>query len=407
MHSLRIAIATAGRFHLLDVARELHCRGHHVRFYSYVPKRRAARFGLPLECHVSLLPFVFPFVVWERYAPRLAPSIRERLMYIAINAALILKLERCDIFHAMSGIFLEAAAFAKRKYGARVWLVRASRHIADQDQILAGIPGAVRPTAHTVQRETAGYVIADRIAVPSKHAGESFARDPAAHMKVVVTPFGVDLGMFPQRSARKISEPFVLLNVGLWSLQKGCDILAKAIGEVPGACLRHIGTIVDLPFPKGERFEHHQHVAQWDLAEFYASADVFVLASHQEGLAIVLCQALASGLPVICTDRTGGADLAHTPALKARITIVPHGDYRALTAAIESVRAHLLSEGPLAPLSDPDRATLSWRAFAEKYEQQMQEDLLTAGLEEPLRHAQRMPSSGRSKSAFWFDQGAL
>lgn len=43
----RIALATAGRFHVLDLARELCQLGEDVRFYSYVPKSQALRYGLP------------------------------------------------------------------------------------------------------------------------------------------------------------------------------------------------------------------------------------------------------------------------------------------------------------------------------------------------------------------------
>ena len=70
------------------------------------------------------------------------------------------------------------------------------------------------------------------------------------------------------------------------------------------------------------------------MREHYAQANVFVHASREEGLSVVLGQALAMGLPIICTDRTGGADLAHTPALKERITIVPHDNVDALSEAI-------------------------------------------------------------------------
>ena len=89
-----------------------------------------------------------------------------------------------------------------------------------------------------------------------------------------------------------------------------------------------------------------------ELARFYAEADAFVLASREEGLAYVLAQALASGLPVICTDRTGGADLAHTPALAQRITIIPHDDLSALVAAVVGLRdRHKAGERPK-PLAD-------------------------------------------------------
>ena len=84
---LRIAIATAGRFHVLDLARELHALGHRVRFYSYVPRSRARSFALPAECVVSLLPFALPALAWQRLAPGFLPRLRERMMYAALNYA--------------------------------------------------------------------------------------------------------------------------------------------------------------------------------------------------------------------------------------------------------------------------------------------------------------------------------
>jgi hypothetical protein len=50
---LRVAIATAGRFHVLDLPRELTGLGYALDFYSYVPKLRAVRFGLPSACRRS------------------------------------------------------------------------------------------------------------------------------------------------------------------------------------------------------------------------------------------------------------------------------------------------------------------------------------------------------------------
>ena len=51
---LRIAIATNGRFHVLDLARELDRLGHHVTFYSLLPKWRSRQFGLSADRCVSL-----------------------------------------------------------------------------------------------------------------------------------------------------------------------------------------------------------------------------------------------------------------------------------------------------------------------------------------------------------------
>src|SRR5205085_5991502 len=45
------------------------------------------------------------------------------------------------------------------------------------------------------------------------------------------------------------------------------------------------------------------------LADYYSQGSVFVLASIEEGLALVQAQAMACGLPVIATTNTGAEDL--------------------------------------------------------------------------------------------------
>ena len=56
---MRIAVAAAGRYHLLDLARELDALGARVRFYSFRPvvdgKEIPATASLPREacCHFS------------------------------------------------------------------------------------------------------------------------------------------------------------------------------------------------------------------------------------------------------------------------------------------------------------------------------------------------------------------
>jgi glycosyltransferase involved in cell wall biosynthesis len=373
--SLRIAIAARGRFHLLDVARELSLLGHDVKFYSLVPKARSIRFGLPVECHVSLLPLMAPMVAWELFFPNYRPAVRERFSTLTLNRAVIARLQPCDVFMCMSGVYFEAAVYARRRYNARIYLHRGSQHICSQDEILSLIPGAERPTKFMIHRELDGYKLADRIAIPSSHVKVSFERDPYSFEKLFQNTYGVDLSMFPYRGNKAVRGKFVFVFVGGWSRRKGCDLLSEAVKRVGHIQLRHVGPIVDLPFPRDDpMFEHIPSVPQWRLPAFYAPADALVHASYEEGLSNVITQALASGLPVICTDRTGGADLAHTPALAARITVVPHGDVDALATAMTVLRDRLSCGEHLPPLTVADREHLSWSSYAKRYVDRLRDD---------------------------------
>lgn len=363
---LKVAIATGGRFHVLDLARELDALGHDVRFYSYVPTRRAVRFGLPMRCCVSILPAVTPYVAWARLLPKMKPALRERLLVGALNRAIIARLQPCDVFIGMSGLILEAAAYAKSEFGARVYLERGSQHILAQKEILADTGVAL--TRFSVERELAGYALADRISVPSSHVCESFRRDPVALAKLFVNPYGVDLQMFPAQECPINSRKTVLF-VGGWIYRKGVDILVRAIEQLSNVQLIHVGKLGDVPFPDDPRFRHSNSVSQERLTHFYANADMFALASREEGLALVQAQALASGLPLVCTERTGGLDLGHSPQLERRIRIVPANDADALASAIS---ATLKEEIRKIPLPEADRSLLSWRAYGERYASQLE-----------------------------------
>jgi alpha-maltose-1-phosphate synthase len=193
---------------------------------------------------------------------------------------------------------------------------------------------------------------------------------------VGVDPYGVDLQQFPLKSPARLRRKTVLF-VGNWTFRKGVDVLSAAIEQLSDVFLVHVGAIGDTPFPTHPRFTTYGPVPQWELTNFYSDADVFAIASREEGLALVQAQALASGLPLVCTDRTGGADLAHSPELAARIRVVPHGQVEALRQAISETLVQARSPTGFGPLPDADRRLLSWSAYGERYARSL--DALTPG----------------------------
>jgi starch synthase len=372
---LNVAIATAGRFHVLDLARELAALGHDVRFYSYVPRRRAERFGLPRECHRGLLPFVFPILLLQRVGPKRCHSPLGRLMHRVLNRAVRFRLEPCEVFICMSGMYLEAAVNARERLGALIYLERGSRHIDSQKEILDSLkaPGLSVNTVDewTVLRERAGYRFADRIVVPSLHAERSFCEKGVGPDRLFRNPYGVDLSMFPPTMAPVGSKP-TLLYVGVWSFQKGVDVLVNAWKTLSRQMrLLHVGSSTDAPMPLREGFEHHDPVPQWELTRFYEEAHVFVLPSRHDGFGLVLSQALACGVPVVCTDRTGGEDLKRLLPDQAWIKVVPSGNAAALAQGIQEILPGALALKGERDLLGGSREQLSWAAYGRRYAQEL------------------------------------
>lgn len=373
---MRIAIVTTGRFHVLDLARELSKLGHHVEFYSFVPRGRAEKFGLPSRCHRNLLPYVAPLVAAQRYGPKrfIRGWLDEKLLW-TMDSLVASILEPCNVFIGMSGLCVKSAEAAKRKYGAKVFIERGSRHILSQKEILDAIraPAGRKTTVpdYAVRRELASYEIADIIVVPSRHAKRSFIERGVTLEKLFRNPYGVDLSMFPPTPAPSPDPPTVIY-VGSWSLRKGCDVLTEAWQKLKGVKLIHVGPYGDEPIPRESGFQHYGPVDQERLADFYAKAHVFAIASREEGLSLVQAQALACGLPVVCTDRTGGEDLSEFLDDPSSITVVSIEDSDSLANAIHESLDRACRMNGVRDLLGQAREKLSWRAYGERYDRALQ-----------------------------------
>jgi len=369
---MKIAIAAAGRFWLLDTAREFDKLGVDTKLYSYIPRFHAHKYGLPVHCFVHLLPLVAPSVAWARLASGFLPALREKVLTKQLNFWVSRKLEPCDIFICLSGVYLEAAKFAKQKYGAAIWLERASRHILSQAEICTGF-GEKGPSQFAIDRELEGYEIADRIVVPSSHVQESFQeRAPHLCTKIFRNPFGTDLSMFPMVKGNETARnngSFTLVTAGGWSLRKGSDLLAEAVHRCPGVKLIHVGGLGAMPFPEGDQFEHIEPVPQFQLSEIYKRADAYIQPSREEGLALVQPQAMSSGLPLITTERSGGRDLGHNAVLCDRIIEAPCEDVDSLVDAINTMRNKIKV---MKPLDATTRSLLGWEAYGARYLNELQ-----------------------------------
>ena len=370
MRRMRVAVATLGRFWVLELARELAHSGHEVSFWSRLPKSVTRAYGLPPEAHRGLLHWLVPLVELRRFGGSRLSAWANRRVLSAIDRLIARRLEPCDVFIGMSGLAVESARAAKERFGAKVYIERGSRHVLSQKAILDELRKNGKP-AHTVpdwdvQRELAGYALADRIVVPAGHAERSFLEQGVPAGKVFRNPFGVDLSTFTPTPAPPPSPPTILC-VGAWSYQKGVDVLVEAWRRLEGVRLMHVGPVTDAPLPRDPGFIHVDPVPQAQLRQYYAQAHVVVMASRQEGLALVQIQALACGVPLVCTDRSGGEDLKAMIEDPSWVSVVPSDDVEALAAAVRAMLARALVVSGERLLLGAAREELGWAAYGARY----------------------------------------
>lgn len=317
----KVNIYSAGRFHVLDLARELSKLGYDVKFYSFVPEKRAIFFGLPRKCSVSLLIPLLPFVILER---KLFPSKKwaNHLRVLVQDCLTSIVARSSDITIAMSGEFIYSIRKAKRK-GSIIIVERGSKHIVDQKRILESIPslrGKCPVPTFNFNRELECYKIADYVSVASSHVFKSFQMNGYDIKRIFKNPYGVDLSMF--KVLPNVQKEYDVISVGAWSYRKGCDLIISAIKKSTLKFL-HVGGINDLDFPADdERFTHIDKVDQSQLINFYNKAKVFLIPSREEGLAMVQAQAIACNLPVIGSPNSGIEDLQKIVAYPNMITVI-------------------------------------------------------------------------------------
>ena len=317
-----VEISVGSRFHAFDLARELARHGMLRRLHTGYPSFAAARFGVPRAAVSS---------VWTGEPLNRALSTLHRRGWIA---------ERCDPFVSArhdrivasrlrpgADLFIgwssqcRASLAAARRLGMTTIVERGSAHIEWQWQELRGEAertglAVELPDPRTIEQELAEYEEADFVAVPSAFAARTFVERGVAASKLLVNPYGVDLALFdgagcdPAGSAAA-SDELRVLHVGRVSAQKGVHYLVDAVRLVPDARLTLVGAI-DSGMDAVVRKDYVTVVGAVPgptLPQYYRRADVFCLLSIQDGLALVVAQAMAMGLPVIATPNTGAEEL--------------------------------------------------------------------------------------------------
>jgi glycosyltransferase involved in cell wall biosynthesis len=255
------------------------------------------------------------------------------------------KIARCRIFHGCSALCLASLRAAKRN-GAITLVENAACHprhwkkVEMEECRRFGVnsgDGSGNFAERLLERMEREFEECDRIVVPSAVAQESFAEYGYAGRTVVVQT-GVDTEYFSPSPAVTMASTFRVCYVGRLELAKGVGYLLEAwkrlslasaelvlVGELKAQMKSLLAKYMDC----GVRVLGALPVRE--VVRCYREATLFVQPSPNEGLAQVLLEAMASGLPVVATDKTGALECVTTGK---EGLVVPAREVHALAEAI-------------------------------------------------------------------------
>ncbi|MBM4009924.1 MAG: glycosyltransferase family 4 protein [Planctomycetes bacterium] len=317
---MKVCVACYGRFHAYNLADQLFAHGHLHSLITGYPYFKARQHTSLSRSLVRTLPHITALGHLGRRLPKWAACglDEERGLTHAWDQAVARRIpEGIDILDTYAGMSLQTIRRARAK-GIKTVLERGSSHRAFQMSILEeehrrfGMPFEHDPAM--MERELREYEETDAIAIPSSYVRKSFLERGVSSTKLLQVPYGVDLSRF--RPEPKKDDVFRVIFVGGFSLRKGVQYLLDAwrrlslcdselcfIGGHDPKLLEHLG------FSNIPRTRFLGPVPNAELRHAISQGDIFVLPSIEEGLALVMAQAMACGLPVIHTTNTGGADL--------------------------------------------------------------------------------------------------
>lgn len=176
-------------------------------------------------------------------------------------------------------------------------------------------------TAEAIQKMKADPVLRDSLAANALERIKQFDLTQILPAMRKIYRGGKLNAIYAQQRLRKqLGIPLtatVLLSVGEVNKNKNHAVCIKALAKL------HLPNVYYVICGSGPLMQRNQQLARQlgiarqiifagyrqDVADFYKMADLFLFPSRREGLSLALMEAMANGLPVICSNIRGNRDL--------------------------------------------------------------------------------------------------
>lgn len=328
---MKISIIAGGRFHAFHLAHQLekqHCLSKLYTFvytqqdHKYLPTSQVNHFYLPGFINTAfqkskLYKFITPSTfnsykdnLFDYQVSRKITSDNANIFVCWANYALI-TMQKIKIHNPKAKIIIESG----------------SCHILEQQKILAdeyNRQGLTYPALHpkNISKMLKEYEQADYIMTLSNFSRSSFVRQGFSSDKLLKVTPGTDIRFFLQTQTGNITIPpkkFRAIFVGLAGVRKGVHYLVDAWNQlnlpenytellIVGNVQKDLKQVLSTKKLKSN-IVFYGSTNRESLLSLYHSSNVFILPSLEEGCAMVTGEAMASGLPVICSTHSGADEL--------------------------------------------------------------------------------------------------
>jgi len=216
-------------------------------------------------------------------------------------------IEDCDLFIGSAGSCLLQMQKLRNAKKITLWFsshYNFASKILEEEYKKFGIKGpAIHP--YEIFKAQKEHEMSDYLVVPSRQCAQTYIDNGIPDNKLLIVPFGVDITRFYPDDKKEISTlPKFLFAGGNW-IRKGLTYLLLAAMNMKKE--PHLTIIGCVPNPRTNLKK--LHIEGWvpddKVPKIYRRSDVFVLPSLEEGSALVVYEAMASGLPCIVTPECG------------------------------------------------------------------------------------------------------
>jgi glycosyltransferase involved in cell wall biosynthesis len=309
------SLLVCGKFHYFNYVESLARKGHLRQFIFSHRLGSQKRFAGKFEAQNLWLKEYLYQAHYRLLGERGLPFIYHAAWDFAARRAL----KPCDLLHfLMHGNCVRTIQRAKKR-GAFLLAEAVNSHPADYTRIIyeeldmLGISGRREPVNLAAMAEERR--LADCVLVPSRFVQESYECHGTPASQIVKLPYCANLTDFQPDPSKKC-KTFKVVCMAQVSARKGHYYLLQAwrqlgLKEAELHCYGYwdrdvIKALQRLNVPN---VHFHGSVPKREVILALQSAHLAVLPTVEDGLAVVILEALAAGLPVVTTTHSGGSEV--------------------------------------------------------------------------------------------------